>query len=108
MQSLFFHSHLHYTSRSIPISIPDVEYLYETIGGASFRKGSCGGSRISSSAHVILEVPQYGPAIGDIRVVAGESPFHVPIKMQQKCEMNAVQRGLQVTSFNYKCRLFEC
>ena len=91
MQSLCFRSHLHYTSRSIPISIPDVEYLYETIGGASFRKGSCGGSRISSSAHVILEVPQYGPAIGDIRIVAGESPFHVPIKMRDECFVKRTQ-----------------
>ena len=91
MQSLCFHSLLHYASPSFPNSIPDVEYVYETIGGANFRKGSCGGSRISSSAHVILEVPQYGPAVSDIRIVAGESPFHVPIKMRDECFVKRTQ-----------------
>ena len=51
------------------------EYMYEVRGGASFRKGSCGGTRISSSEMVTLILPPYSATIGDIRILAGELQF---------------------------------
>ena len=46
--------------------------MYEVRGGASFRKGSCEGTRISSSESVTLVLPPYSATIGDIRILAGE------------------------------------
>ena len=46
--------------------------MYEVRGGASFRKGSCEGTRILSSESVTLVLPSYSATIGDIRILAGE------------------------------------
>ena len=61
----------HITQSRNLLSNPVEEYMYETRGGATFKKGTCGGTRISSTSDVILMMPSYGPAIRDVSIVAG-------------------------------------